>query len=41
MDTSDRRETETQLRTLNESLRTKSYICGDSLTAADVLLYHG
>ena len=41
MDTNDKRETEAQLRTVNESLRTKSYVCGDCLTAADVLLYHG
>ena len=41
IDINDKKETEGQLRKLNESLRNKCFIAGNTLTAADVLLYHG
>ena len=37
----DKKETEGQLRKLNGSLKNKGFIAGHTLTAADVLLYHG
>ena len=41
LDLADRREAELQLRKINESLAGRSFLAGLSLTAADVLLYHG
>merc|ERR1719159_1379157 len=40
IDKHDRKDTEVQLRKLNESLKNKGFIAGNTLTAADVLLYH-
>jgi len=41
LDLSDKKDTDLQLRKLNENLANKSYLAGESLTAADVLLFHG
>ena len=36
----DKRELYSQLRRVNENLANKSFLAGDQLTAADVLLFH-
>lgn len=41
LDTSDKKDRDLQFRKLNENLSNKSFLAGESLTAADVLLFHG
>jgi len=37
----DKKETDLQFKKLNENLSNKSFLAGENLTAADVLLFHG
>eukprot|EP00092_Neocalanus_flemingeri_P010045 GFUD01010826.1.p1 GENE.GFUD01010826.1~~GFUD01010826.1.p1 ORF type:complete len:165 (-),score=40.01 GFUD01010826.1:136-630(-) len=41
LDLSDKKDTDLQFRKLNENLSNKSFLGGENLTAADVLLFHG
>ena len=41
IDIADKKEKEIFLRRINDHLHSHSYLAGDNVTAADVLLYHG
>ena len=41
MDSADKKEIEQHFKKLNEHLCRQSYLAGDKITAADVLLFHG
>ena len=41
IDLADKKEKETLLRKINDHLHCHSYLAGENVTAADVLLYHG